>query len=482
MKEYHVFNGPFLKSKNKTTHMMRNLLFALLPIIIFNFYKNGIVPFTHGKTDLWGLFYPLFFVFFASVSTYLIEWVGAKFLLKKNKEETKSYLKHSYAIFPGLFLALILPIHTPIWILFLGCVIATGIGKLVYGGFGNNIFNPALIGRLFIITMYATVITTHGGYLNAYEVDTVSSATPLTNIAMTSGIGTYDTLVKPYGSLLDFFTGMIPGAVGETSALLCILAFIYLTMTKVIKWRIPVFYIGTVFCMTCFIGFQGGVGFWYPLFQILSGGLFFGAVFMATDPVTSPVTSKGQILYGICLGILTVVFRYLTPYPEGVLTSILTMNLLVFIIDRLGMRAFRTPKKQVITVAVVIMIVGVTSYGIGSRYHVVETKQDPNFTVIDRQEQQNQVIYTVTQKGNGGPIRCEMVIQNGKIVTLKILEHKETPSYYQLVEKADYVETLIKQQNEIKEIDTVSGATVSSNALKKMVINVLQDYGEHYEA
>ena len=480
MKEYHSQIGPFQRSKIKTSSMMFHVVLALLPIIIFSFYKNGIVPYVHHNVGIFGLFYPLLFIAIPPIITCLAEWVGAHFFLHKKGENLKQYMQNSYAILPGLFLALILPIHTPISILILGSIIATVIGKLVYGGFGNNIFNPALVGRLFVITAYAGVIASHGGYLNAYETDTISGATPLSNALSIEGIGTYETLVKPYGSLWDFFTGMIPGAVGETSALLCIVGFLYLTWKRVIKWRIPVFYIGTVFFLTMMIGLSNGLSIWYPIFQILSGGLFFGAIFMATDPVTSPVTKNGQIIYGIGLGILTVIFRYLTSYPEGVLTSILTMNMFVFIVDRLGIQC-KKRENGLIMIAIMFALFGLVAYTISTRYTNSGEAIDPNFVLMEERKVGNQVIYKVSEKGNGGPIICEVTIRNGKVIKLQVLEHNETPNYYALVEKEDYINTLIKEQNKLPELDTVSGATISSNALKKLIINTLQEYEEHYE-
>ena len=480
MKEYHEQIGPFERSSYQTSTMMKHVLIALLPIVLFSFYKNGIVPYQPGSTNLFGLFYPFLFILIGPIVTYVTERVAAYFFIKKKKEELKEYMHHSYAILPGLFLGLILPIHTPISILIFGAMMATIIGKLVYGGFGNNIFNPALIGRLFVITAYASVIASKGGYLNAYELDTISHPTPLSNVAVAEGIGTYETLVQPYGNLFDFFTGMIPGAVGETSALLCLIAFFYLTWKKVIKWRIPVYYIGTVWILTMMIGLLNGLTLWYPMFQILSGGLFFGAVFMATDPVTSPVTKNAQVIYGICLGILTVVFRYFTAYPEGVLTSILTMNMMVFIIEKIGLQCKQKDKKLFVVVIILAMM-GFVSYKAGMRYQTSGESKDPNFEVIDEKQVGNQVIYIVSQKGNGGPITCEVTIQNGKMIKIEVTNHNETPSYYALVENQDYIAKLIKEQEHLAELDTVSGATISSTALKKLAINTLQEYEEHYE-
>ncbi len=468
--------GPFLRSSNSSSKMMKNLLIALLPIILFSFYKNGIVPYQKGYATIYGLLFPLIFIFVGIVTSIITEALFLKFFVCKEKGEWKEKLKTSYAIFPGLFLSLILPINTPIFILIIGCVIATGIGKMLYGGFGYNIFNPASIGCLFVITMYGGAISKMGGYLNVYEIDTISSATPLTNIKTLDGIGTYETLVEPFGTLWDFFFGMIPGAIGETSVFLCILAYFFLSFKKVIKWKIPLFYIGTVFLLTWMIGNMNGLGIWYPLFQIMSGGLFFGAVFMATDPVTSPVTSVGQIIYAMVLGILTVTFRYLTPLPEGVLTSILTMNIFTPILDKIGAYGEVAIKKISIPLILGIVISIFLSIHIGNSYKTA-TNTDENFNIVSKETVGNTLIYTVTQKGNGGLITSKIKIENKKVISFEVINQNETPAYYQMVENASYIDTLLKNQDNLSDVDTVSGATISSKALKKTITNTLKDAG-----
>lgn len=474
MKNYIKKDGPFLKSKDTTKKMMLNLLISLIPIIIFNVYKNGIIPYQNNKISFISIFYPLLFVLIPTLTSTLVELLYGFIFLKKRKKELLNFVINSFSIFPGLFLGLILPINTPISIVILGAIVATGIGKLVYGGFGNNIFNPALVGRLFVISTYAIVISSAGGYLNAYEVDTISSSTPLSNASVVEGIGTYETLVEPYGNLLDFFIGTIPGAVGETSALLCLLAFIYLTLTKTIKWKIPVIYVSTVFIMTYIIGGINGTGLWYPIFQILSGGLMFGAVFMATDPVTSPTTSIGQILYGLFLGILTVTFRYLTPYPEGVLTSILTMNMLVFILDRIGAKSRFNLKKSIVPLILSLtLIIGISFY-IGNKFYKIENAVDPNFVVESKIEEDSKITYIAKQKGYSSDIKAEVVIENGEITSYNILEQNE--SFYSKIEDSKYISSLVVGQNNLNDVDTVSGATVTSTSLKKLLQNVIKDY------
>lgn len=467
--KFNVIKGPFIKSKNSTHKMMNNLIIALIPIILFTFYKNGIVLYQNNKTSFFGMFYPLIFILIGTLSSFLIETLYAYIFLKKRKKELKDYIKNSFGLIPGLFVSLVLPLNTPIEILVFGCFIATVVGKMLYGGFGKNIFNPALIGCLFVVSTYSSIIGLNGGYINKYELDTIGSATPLTNVKLVDGIGSYDTLVKPFGSLKDFFFGMIPGSAGETCSFLIVLAFFYLVYKRVIKWKIPVIYVSTVFIMTYIIGSINGLGLWYPLFNILSGGLLFGAVFMATDPVTSPTTSVGEVIYALFLGILTVIFRYLTKAPEGVLTSILTMNMFVMLLDRLGSSNKIAIKKIMIPLIIcTILIIGV-SINIGNKY--TKEQIDTNFNIIEKTDN----YYIVTEKGNGGPIKAKLYIDKNKITKIEILENNETASYYKLVEDTNYINKLINNQEKIDNVDTVSGATISSTALKKMVINVLDD-------
>ncbi|MBP3921020.1 MAG: RnfABCDGE type electron transport complex subunit D [Bacilli bacterium] len=460
--------GPFIKDNNKTSKMMLHLFISLIPILIFTFIKNGVIPYTHGATNVFGMFYPLIFVFISSLSTFVFETVYGLLFLKRN---IKDLIKNTYSIFPGLFLGLILPINTPLFFLVIGSFFASIIAKMLFGGFGNNIFNPALVGRLFIITLYAVVIGKSGGYLNSYELDTVTSSTPLTNASTLVGIGTYDSLVKPYGSLWNFFLGTIPGALGETSALLCLLALFYLSFFKVIKWKIPVTYILTVFAITYVIGGMNNLGIWYPLFQIFSGGLLFGAVFMATDPVTSPVTPIGQVLYGMFLGILTVIFRFLTPFPEGVLTSILTMNMFVMILDKIGSLARFNFKITLIPFFIAWALILILSVGISIHYNTDSLTINSDFNIISKDIQGNRGNYTVTQKGYSSTIKANIVIDGGKIESINILEQND--SFFSKILDDDYINRLISSNGST---DTISGATITSSALRNMVKNTLDDY------
>lgn len=204
----------------------------------------------------------------------------------------------------------------------------------------------------------------------------------------------------------------------------------------------------------------------------------FGAIFMATDPVTSPTTPIGQVLYGLFLGILTVIFRYLTPYPEGVLTSILTMNMFVFILDRIGSKARFNFNKSILSFFLAWALILLIGCYIGNTF-VKEDEtdnKDPNFEIVSKNVVDKVVTYTVTQKGFSGKIKARIVIDDGLIKTIDILEQND--SYFQKIIDANYIDKLIREQETIEKVDTISGVTISSTAVKKMVINTLADYKE----
>lgn len=468
--------GNYLKSNNTTNKIMNNFIIALIPIIIYSFYKNGIMA-CKNNFNIYTLFKPLIMLIVSIITSYLTEYIW--FRIKEKNKNTKYLIKNSHGIIPAIMLTLILPINTPITVLILGSIFASFIGKLIYGGIGKNIFNPALIGRLFIITAYSSLIMNAGGYLNDYEktIDAISGATPLTNFDNLKYLGTYDTVVKPYGGLLNFFIGNIPGAIGETSALLCIIGFIYLIVKKSVKWRIPIYYILTVFTMTTIIGLLNGMGLWYPMLQILSGGLFFGAIFMATDPVTSPITDYGQKIYGLLLGLLTVTLRYLTPYPEGVLTSILVMNLFVPIINKISINVrFSKILKTSYTIFILTIIFVMTmiiSVNVKKINNVVEEKT--NLQVINKEVNQDSTIYEVKHKGFMSPdsIHAKITIKNNKVTNIEILDTLD--HYYDsMIKNTNYLDKLITNQNNLDTIDAISGATYTSKYLKEMVKDTLK--------
>ena len=220
----------------------------------------------------------------------------------------------------GMLLAMTLPASVPYWQAAVGSVFAIIVAKMLCGGLGQNVFNPALLARAFMLLIYPVGVTRY----MAGGVDGVTSATPLHHMVMPA---------LPQESVLDMFLGNCPGSIGEISALALLIGGAYLIYRKVISIRIPAAYLGTVAVLTLIFS-KTGEPFLWMLYSLFSGGLMLGAIFMATDYTTSPVTAKGQILFGVGCGVLTVVFRYFGLFPEGVTYAILIMNGFVWVIDR----------------------------------------------------------------------------------------------------------------------------------------------------
>jgi len=246
--------------------------------------------------------------------------VLTEYLMRKGLKREQTISDLSAAV-TGLLLALNFPPSIPLWIAIVGAVVAIALIKQLFGGLGQNFMNPALGARVILVVAWAKHMTAWTEPL----VDAIASATPLSLLKSADGGYTY--------SYLDMFIGKIPGCIGETSALAILLGFLYLLIRKVISWHIPVIYTGTVAVLTWILG-PDGIFTGDPLYHVLAGGLLLGAVFMATDYVTSPMTRKGQIIYALGCGVLTTLFRLYGNMPEGVSFAIVLMNVVTPLIDR----------------------------------------------------------------------------------------------------------------------------------------------------
>ena len=435
MREFKVRNGSYLKSKNKTSDMMYTILIILSFFILFSTYKNGIYPVIKGYGSLYLVFKPLIFAVVASITGLLTEYLY--YLIRKNKKSIYELFTENYAIIPGVFLSLVISINTPLYLVILGSII---------------------------------------GYLNPYEVDTISSATPLSNMTAGSYVLTYDKLVAPFGSLLNFFFGNIPGAIGETSSLLCVVSFIYLTYKKMIKWRIPVSYVLTVVLISSVICITKDIGLWFILFNILSGGLLFGAVFMATDPVTTPITNTGQLISGVFLGIITMFIRYLTPLPEGVLISILIVNLITILINYLSIKLYN---KKIIKISLIILSTIIALVlGVIISTKVLNKEPDDSFSILSKTKSGNITTYEVMGRGYAGKnsLKLKIVFTSGNISNIELLKSNET--YTAIIKDNNYLDKIKNNQNNLDNLDTISGCTYSTKYLKEMVTKTIEDYNK----
>lgn len=309
-----VSPSPHIKHRDTVRSIMADVIIALLPALIWGVYVFG---------------WRALVITAASIASCVIsEAVFQKIL---NKPITIGDLS---AVVTGLLLALNLPVSIPIWMVVVGAVFATVIVKQLFGGIGKNIVNPALAARVFLMMSFVDKMSG-----DAYTFDGVATATPL--VALKTG--SFNNL-----SLRSMMIGRTAGCIGEVSTVLLIIGGIYLVCRKVITWHIPVSFIGTVALIT-FIFPHGAENFdvRYMLMQICAGGLMIGAIYMATDYVTSPVTSLGRIVYGVLCGLITVFIRYFCGNPEGVSFAILISNLLVYYIDKVTLpRRFGESKRK----------------------------------------------------------------------------------------------------------------------------------------
>ena len=306
-----VASSPHIRGNFRTNRIMLDVVLALLPAWAVGLFVFGfrVIPVT---TICIG----------AAIVT---EWLYC-IVAKVGRNTTAD----GSAIVTGLLLAMTLPSTVPYWQAALGSVFAIGVVKCLCGGLGQNIFNPALSARAFLMLIYPVGVTRYAG------LDGVTAATPLHHMVMPA---------LPNERIVDMFLGNCPGSIGEISALALLIGGGYLLYRKVISIRIPASYLGTVAVLTLVFSKTGSPVSWM-LYSLLSGGVMLGAIFMATDYATSPATPNGQIRYGIGWGVLTVVFRYYGLFPEGVTYAILGMNALVWVLDRVTpIRRFGTGKE-----------------------------------------------------------------------------------------------------------------------------------------
>ncbi|MBO6030681.1 MAG: RnfABCDGE type electron transport complex subunit D [Prevotella sp.] len=302
--------SPHAHGTDSVERNMYGVIIALMPALLVSFYFFGLGSVIVCLTSVAAC------VFF--------EWAINKYILKN---ERNTILDGSAAL-TGLLLGMNLPSNLPVWIIIIGALFAIGVAKMTFGGLGNNIFNPALVGRCALLVAFPAQMTSWpkvgqwGSYLDAE-----TGATPLS--LMKQAIKSGDaSLLDQLPSSLDLFLGNHPdgaGAMGEICALALIIGLLYMLWRKIITWHIPVSILGTVFVFAALLHLADPA-YANPLSVIFSGGLMLGAIFMATDYVTSPMTPKGQLIYGVAIGLLTVIIRNWGAYPEGMSFAILIMN------------------------------------------------------------------------------------------------------------------------------------------------------------
>ena len=293
-----VASSPHIRGDFRTSRLMLDVVIALLPALLVGTFVLGVRA-------------------LAVTAVCVAAAVGSEWLYSL-VTKTRNTIIDGSALVTGVLLSMTLPVTVPFWLAAIGGVFAIVVVKLLCGGLGQNIFNPALTARALMMLIYPVGMVRYQG------LDGITAATPLHHMVMPA---------LPEESVLDMFLGNCPGSIGEISALALLVGGAYLVYRKVISPRIPVAYLGTVAVLTLVFSKTGDPLSWM-LYSLFSGGVMLGAIFMATDYATSPATAMGQMVYGIGCGALTVFFRYYGLYPEGVTYSILLMNALTWVIDR----------------------------------------------------------------------------------------------------------------------------------------------------
>ncbi len=303
--------SPHAHSNDSVEKNMYGVIIALVPALLASFYFFGLGSVVVCATSV--------------AACVLFEWAIQKFIMKQEPRITDGS-----AILTGLLLGFNLPSNLPIWIIIIGALVAIGVGKMSFGGLGCNPFNPALVGRCFLLVSFPVQMTSWpvAGQYGAY-LDAETGATPLSLFKRIAKGDT--TAIEQMPNAMDLLlgnpeNGLGAGTIGEVCALALLIGLAYMLWKKIITWHIPVSIIGTVAVFSGLMWLCDSTHYVNPIYEILTGGLLLGAIFMATDYVTSPMSSKGQIIYGVCIGVLTVCIRNWGAYPEGMSFAILIMN------------------------------------------------------------------------------------------------------------------------------------------------------------
>lgn len=316
--------SPHFKDKPTTKSLMFGVLTALIPTFLVSLYSFGIGA--------------LVTTLMSVGSCVLFEWLITKYLLKQ-----QPHIADGSAILTGVLLAFNLPSNISPFIVMFGALIAIGIAKMCFGGLGCNLFNPALVARVFLLISFPVQMTSWPKPIESRlsYLDAVTGATPM------AAIKAGNLSLCENANFLDMFIGKIGGSLGEVAAIALILGGIYMIARKIITWHIPISIILTVFAFAGLLWLIDPSQYVNPLYHILGGGLLLGAIFMATDYVTSPMSATGKIIFGVGIGLLTIIIRLWGNYPEGMSFAILLMNAVVPLINKKFQPArFGAPKTK----------------------------------------------------------------------------------------------------------------------------------------
>lgn len=315
-----ISGSPHVHTQDSTPSIMYGVVYALIPAILVSVYFFGLNS--------------IRVVLMASVFCMLIEYLIQRYILR-----TEVTINDGSALVAGILLAFNLPANLPWWIILIGSIVTIGVAKMSFGGLGKNIFNPALVGRIFLLISFPVQMTTWPIPKPIFAksvTDAITGPTPLA--IMKEGLAAGKTVEEILPEIPDYVNNLMlgnqGGCLGEVSALALILGALYMLYRKIITWHTPTGYIGAVVVFSGILWLIDPTQYVDPLFHLVTGGLMLGVFYMATDMVSSPMSAKGQLLFGAGAGILTILIRVFGAYPEGVAFAILIMNAFVPLIDR----------------------------------------------------------------------------------------------------------------------------------------------------
>ena len=488
--------SPNYRDKISTARIMVDLTIALVVVMLTSVYY-------YTKTVNLAVGLRVVYITLCAVIVNIVLEVVVGLLKKKS---VKDVFKQEFPWVTGLIFALCVPVTTSLYVVGMTTAIGVLFGKVVFGGFGQNIFNPAGVGRAIVFSSFAkpvveTVVNTN---------DIFTSATPANLMSSFSWLPTlkaFESKAFAHISISDLAFGNHFGTIGETFALVIIVLGVILAIRRVIDWRIPVVYVTTLFIGAGIIGAINGLGIWYPLAFVMSGGVLFGAVFMLTDPVTCPTQVTGRVIFAFGAAILTMLIRFKANLPEGVVFSILIMNMLTPVIeDVLDGQQTRLKKRYTYSVITMLVLVALSVTWISASTKAVDPVLDMGTpitfkeekiekyetNILDVSQDGENTVYKVAVEGYGladaeypNPNYKENVFvvsvdTNNKIVSANMEVFGDTVGFGDKVNDSLYFEKFIGKDllNDSEEYDTVSGATITSYSFVKALRAVSEELGK----
>lgn len=462
--------APNYRTKDSTLRIMNDLTIGLVAVLLFALYNAS----TFSGANVTHL---VMLTVSAVATSFVVEIAFAKMM----KQNVMKCIKSSFPWVTPLILVLICPMNTSVYAVVVCTFIGVLFGKLVFGGFGHNIFNPAAVGRAVLAA----------SFMSSVAVDVVTGATPtatMASLGLATSTESFNTMIEAFGGLQGMLMGTYAGALGETCSILIILVGIFYAVRNVIDWRVPVVYIATIFLGASLVAVVFGMGVWYPLFHVLTGGALFGAVFMLTDPVTNPTTRVGRLVFAMGAGFLTLTIRLVANLPEGVLFSILIMNMMVPTIDRLfdGQQFYQSKKHISVLAAVALVglvVIGVCastlepkevaaegSYNAGSSISLADDFSANNAEVLSVDGN----VYHVKSFGFAGDNEFDITIVDGVVESVVFTAFNDTVGLGDLADNSAFLATFVGASDDSFTTDAVSSATMTSKAVAAAVATALE--------